>query len=121
MSDKEIIETTETVDEAALFWADPKSASPEQQKNYIGCTFEEWQPIKDYTDQAPEGFEKVEKTYKNPFTGEDYKVNELVEIHKPTQEEMQKEIDERIAYLKYRVVQKKATTAEKDELKLLTL
>lgn len=59
--------------EGADFWADPKSATPELQRKYIGVTFENWKDPIDWnsedTEQAiPEGFEEVVDYQKNPYT-----------------------------------------------------
>ena len=119
--EKEIIENTTPDNEAEVFYADPKSASEDLQKKYIWCTYSDFKRYESFVGDIPDWYTLVEKEYVDPFENEKYKVKELQKVQEITVEEMQKEIDERIAYLKYRVVQKKATTAEKEELKLLTL
>lgn len=79
--------------EAENFFADPINAPEYLQKKYLGVTYAEYKEPEDFAWEVFEGFQIIEKNYKNPFTWEEKIIKEIQEI--PFYfEEKKRELDE---------------------------
>lgn len=66
--------------EAENFYKNPIAAEEVLQKKYLGVTFAEYKEPEDFVGEVQEGFEIIEKNYKNPFTWEEKIIKEIQEI-----------------------------------------
>ena len=102
------------------FREDPKQACEWMQKKYIWMTFSEyqeyWNSLVDYDWPVGEYQEIQEQWFKNPYTHEEKTVKILVDLPKPSPQEI---INARVQELRLKLIAWTITEEELEELKLL--
>ena len=102
------------------FRENPQNACEWMQKKYIWMTFEEYtiyrENLVDYEWEVWEYQEIQDKLFKNPYTHEEKTVKVLVDLPRPSAEEI---IQARIKELRLKLIAWTITKDEREELKLL--
>lgn len=102
------------------FRDNPRNACEWMQRKYIGKTYEEYtiyrENIKDYEGEVWEYQELQDKEYLNVYTKEKKIVKVLVDLPRPSDDEI---IENRIKELKIKLIKKTITKEEREELSLL--
>lgn len=102
------------------FRENPINACEWMQRKYIGKTYEEYtiyrENIKDYEGKVWEYQELQEKEYFNVYTKETKIVKELVDLPRPSDDEI---IENKIKELKMKLILGTITAEEREMLKLL--
>ena len=107
-------------DDMQAFRNDPRKACEWMQRKYIWMTFEEYsiyrENLVDYEWEVWEYQEIQDKLFKNPYTHEEKTVKVLVDLPRPSPEEI---IQARIQELRLKLIAWTITAEEREELKLL--